>query len=1029
MKTRKSGLLQRLTAVLLAAVLVVGMAWDAAPNTVLAQEDAASSVSDGRQESTEGNTEEPAEGNTKPEEKAPAPAGTTNPEEPKPETPKPDEEPKQETPVPEEEPKPETPKPDGETAEQENVSGNDAQPEIVAAPQSVMMAAEPVVQAELPYEGDDWEIDADGKLTISSEQGMNNWRDSGRKTYGQNILKAEILEGVTYIWTGMFSGCSNLKEITLPAGVTQIQEFAFQNCSSLTEITLPASVTSIDSRAFQGCSSLTEITLPASVMVIGDRAFADCISLTEVNMKGEEPPLLQGDVFANCGFVTGNKQGIDVPEGKAQTYKDKWTKWAAYIADDTPTPPVEKHEHNDVTFTAWTKADSLPTDAGNYYLTKDVTLSDTWHLPGGGETTTLCLNGKTISNNSNMMVIYIGSSSTLHLYDCQNTGNITGGKSGGVFSKGTFHMYGGKISGNTAVGSGGGVAVNGGTFQMDGGEISGNTAAHSGGGVYVSGTFAVGGGAVVSGNTSNGTENNVYLSYELIELDSSNPLSGSAKIGVTTYAAPTEGSPVDITGHNKGDYSSHFTSDNPTYEIVNTDDVVQLVVKSQSHTHNLTLTPAKPATCTEDGNAAYYTCDGCDKWFLDAAGTQEITDKTSVVIAKKGHDYDETAWGYRAAEGHAHKCKNCDAHDTVQPRTPGAAATESTPQTCTVCGYIIAPATGAEPGNVTPEVKPGENAPETNISTPAGELREMLLTDDEKQQVQNGTDVKIILEVKDAGSTVSNSDKAAIQQVLNGFTVGQYLNIDLYKLIDGDRTDMHETAEKIRIVINVPDSLKNTDSKKTRTFAVIRVHNGNAELLTDLDNNADTITIETDRFSTYAIVYKDTANGGSGGGNGGSGNDNNGGDNGSGGDNNGGSDNGNGSAYNNGGSSNSDAGSNNNGGTGSGVGSAKNSSQNNAEKITVKQGSSKDDEPKTGDNTPLELSATLAMIAGFAYLLLYFADRERGMTEETKKELVSRLVGWAKQGGRFRKYLALAAIFVLLVYYHSIGKKTCVIYI
>lgn len=297
--------------------------------------------------------------------------------------------------------------------------------------------------------------------------------------------------------------------------------------------------------------------------------------------------------------------------------------------------------------------------------------------------------------------------------------------------------------------------------------------------------------------------------------------------------------------------------------------------------------------------------------------------------------------------------------------------------------------------------------------------------------------MKIILDIKDAGSTVSNSDKAAIQQVLNGFTVGQYLNIDLYKLIDGDRTDMHETAGKIRIVINVPDSLKNTSSKKTRTFAVIRVHNGNAELLTDLDNSADTITIETDRFSTYAIVYKDTANGGSGGGNSGGGNDNNGGDNGSGGDNNGGGNGGadsgdggsNGGGADNNGGSNNGAGNNNNGGTGSGVGSAKNSSQNNAEKITVKQGSAKDDEPKTGDNTPLELSATLAMIAGFAYLLLYFADRERGMTEETKKELVSRLVGWAKQGGRIRKYLALAAIFVLLVYYHSIGKKTCVIYI
>ena len=41
-------------------------------------------------------------------------------------------------------------------------------------------------------------------------------------------------------------------------------------------------------------------------------------------------------------------------------------------------------------------------------------------------------------------------------------------------------------------------------------------------------------------------------------------------------------------------------------------------------------------------------------------------------------------------------------------------------------------------------------------------------------------------------------------------------------------------------------------------------------------------------------------------------------------------------------------------------------------------------------------------------------------------KLVSCLVGWAKQGGKIRKYLALAAIFVLLVYYHSIGKKMCV---
>lgn len=208
----------------------------------------------------------------------------------------------------------------------------------------------------------------------------------------------------------------------------------------------------------------------------------------------------------------------------------------------------------------------------------------------------------------------------------------------------------------------------------------------------------------------------------------------------------------------------------------------------EPHTHELTLTPAKPATCTEDGNTAYYVCsgdDGCGKWFSDAAGTREITDKDSVVLSKAEHSYDEIVWGYTGADGHAHICRNCNEHDTVQAHTPGAAATETTPQTCTVCGYEIAPATGTEAGGgtVTPEVKPGENAPATSISTSAAELEDMLLKEEEKQQVQNGTNIRIVLDVQDAGSTVSDSDKNGIQQALNGYTVGQYLNIDLYKLV------------------------------------------------------------------------------------------------------------------------------------------------------------------------------------------------------------------------------------------------------
>lgn len=81
-------------------------------------------------------------------------------------------------------------------------------------------------------------------------------------------------------------------------------------------------------------------------------------------------------------------------------------------------------------------------------------------------------------------------------------------------------------------------------------------------------------------------------------------------------------------------------------------------------------------------------------------------------------------------------------------------------------------------------------------------------------------------------------------------------------------------------------------------------------------------------------------------------------------------------------------------------------------------------EPKTGDSSYMEIYATIAMIAGLSYILLYFVDGKSGMTEEEKKEIVAALVKWAKEGRCVRKYMALAAIFLILVYYHSIGKRT-----
>ena len=63
-----------------------------------------------------------------------------------------------------------------------------------------------------------------------------------------------------------------------------------------------------------------------------------------------------------------------------------------------------------------------------------------------------------------------------------------------------------------------------------------------------------------------------------------------------------------------------------------------IITPALGHTHRMTSVAENPATCTEDGNTAYYVCSGCSKWFADAAGNEEITDHSSVVIGKLGHD-------------------------------------------------------------------------------------------------------------------------------------------------------------------------------------------------------------------------------------------------------------------------------------------------------------------------------------------------------------------------------------------------------
>ncbi len=69
-----------------------------------------------------------------------------------------------------------------------------------------------------------------------------------------------------------FSGCKNLKKVTIPKSVTSIGNDAFKECSSLTSISMPR-VTSIGNYAFKDCKMLSSVSMPR-VTYIGSEAFS-----------------------------------------------------------------------------------------------------------------------------------------------------------------------------------------------------------------------------------------------------------------------------------------------------------------------------------------------------------------------------------------------------------------------------------------------------------------------------------------------------------------------------------------------------------------------------------------------------------------------------------------------------------------------------------------------------------------------------------------------------------------------------------
>ena len=191
--------------------------------------------------------------------------------------------------------------------------------------------------------------------------------------------------------------------------------------------------------------------------------------------------------------------------------------------------------------------------------------------------------------------------------------------------------------------------------------------------------------------------------------------------------------------------------------------------------------------------------------------------------------------------------------------------------------YVIVPAKAEDApdkeitignGKVKVDIKFEGTVPPASQPTDKAELLSMLvdsgdITADELAQIADGASVDIVLTVKEANDP--DAVKTAMAQAAKDYTIGQYLDISLlkYMTVNGSQqaaVALPTTKDALTISVVVPDALIKTNSAVNRTYCIVRRHDGAITVLdAAFDAASKTLTFKTDRFSDYAIAYKDTA--------------------------------------------------------------------------------------------------------------------------------------------------------------------------
>lgn len=164
-----------------------------------------------------------------------------------------------------------------------------------------------------------------------------------------------------------------------------------------------------------------------------------------------------------------------------------------------------------------------------------------------------------------------------------------------------------------------------------------------------------------------------------------------------------------------------------------------------------------------------------------------------------------------------------------------------------------------EAGTLDDATDASANVGNGSLSENVDDLNDKVLNDEERKALKDGNVVTVYITINDADSTVSTEDKSKVEDGLKNSVLGMYLNINLFsKVGNNEARQVTDTNGAVKIKFTVPDKLLNKDKSIERTYQIVRIHNGKRTVIDVTFNNKDnTISFESDKFSTYALIYTD----------------------------------------------------------------------------------------------------------------------------------------------------------------------------